>query len=62
MSEVLDTLLSLVARGNATLAEISRLKDVIPPEYRCDVSKDHGGRTVATVMQGWTRRRGESSL
>ena len=34
VSEAVESVLALVARGNAVLAEIERLKDIIPLLYR----------------------------
>ena len=37
VSEAVESILSLVARGNAVLAEVERLRDIIPLLYRYGV-------------------------
>ena len=57
-SEAVDVTLALVARGNAILAEIERLSDIIPLLFRSDFSSLKFSCNCFT--QGRDQVRGES--
>ena len=54
VSEAVEAVLSLVARGNAVLAEIERLRDVIPLLYRyCWQLKKKWLKLAITILLGF---------